>query len=177
MDVMHQRAREEDWMPAGRPPSGRRRSLGNRRCILRGEGLCRTESGEHDMDTRRALARTEEAALKDLVAMFKVSTILQDVLFLCFAPSCFELLPVCIDRSLDPCLWSQNRGNLSRISARGTFEYRFYAQKYLIVWFSRNASEVRRESCSTATKRFVTDKPNASWKLNVTSSQRAPVNP
>ncbi|CAB1102811.1 unnamed protein product [Ectocarpus sp. CCAP 1310/34] len=71
MDVMHQRAREEDWMPAGRPPSGRRRSLGNRRCILRGEGLCRSE---HDMDTRRALARTEEAALKDLVAMFKVES-------------------------------------------------------------------------------------------------------
>ncbi|CAM9377965.1 unnamed protein product [Ectocarpus sp. 12 AP-2014] len=71
MDVMHQRVREEDWMPAGRPPSGRRRSLGNRRCILRGEGLCRSE---HDMDTRRALAKTEEAALKDLVAMFKVES-------------------------------------------------------------------------------------------------------
>ncbi|CAN0263646.1 unnamed protein product, partial [Ectocarpus fasciculatus] len=73
MDVMHQRP-QADWMPAGRPPSGRRRSLGNRRCILRGEGLCGTASGVDDMDTRRALARTEEAALKDLVAMFKVDS-------------------------------------------------------------------------------------------------------
>ncbi|CAN0312074.1 unnamed protein product, partial [Ectocarpus sp. 13 AM-2016] len=37
----------------------------------KGEGLCRSE---HDMDTRRALAKTEEAALKDLVAMFKVES-------------------------------------------------------------------------------------------------------